>query len=321
MVRTVNYQALGEGPQALVYLSLVQYYFPTSVLYIRTTGDPAAPLRAVRKAMQTLDRNFLLQAETLETSTRDLLWAQRLSATLLAVFGGMALLLSTIGIYGVISYNVRQRRREIGIRIALGATPANVQSMVVREGVRMVLFGVVAGVLLSFALAGEILEHAVFGGPARCVHVHAGAGGIDAGGSRGLLGAVLACDENSSRDGAAGGVRAELGGAVIPVGCAGIRAGVSSVRWGGMPGRIPARQARMPAPRPATRVAWTFLSAAPAFVPACSPCDGGMPGRIPARQAKNACATSSDARGVDIPVCSAGTNLIPARQAKAPFRG
>ena len=158
VARTANYQALGEAPQALVYLSLVQYYFPTAVLYLRSAGDPAAVLGTVRTALQKLDHNFLLQAETLETSTRDLLWAQRLAANLLGVFGALALLLSTIGIYGVISYNVRQRTREIGIRVALGATAADVQMMVVGDGVRMVAIGVLTGMVLAFAAAGQVSD-------------------------------------------------------------------------------------------------------------------------------------------------------------------
>lgn len=158
VARTANYQSVGESPQALVYLSLVQYYFPTAVLYIRTAGDPAALLGAARRELQTLDRNFLLQAETLETSTHDLLWAQRLAATLLAIFGGLALFLSTIGIYGLISYNVRRRTREIGIRIALGATPSAVQRMVLGDGVRLVAIGVLAGSVVAFFAAGQVSE-------------------------------------------------------------------------------------------------------------------------------------------------------------------
>ncbi len=156
IARTANYQAIDEAPQALVYLSLRQYYFPTAVLYVHTTGDPTAIVGAVRTSVQTLDRNLLLQAESLQVSIRDLLWAQRISASLLAIFGLLALLLSSIGIYGVISYSVGQRTREIGIRMAMGATPGDVQMMIVREGVRLVAIGVVSGFLISLAAAGAV---------------------------------------------------------------------------------------------------------------------------------------------------------------------
>jgi predicted permease len=156
VARTANYQNLGEPPQALVYLSLVQYYFPTAVLYVRTNGDPAAVIATVRRALQPLDRNLLVQAESLDVSIRNLLWSQRLSAALLSVFGGLALLLSVIGIYGVIAYSVRQRRREMGIRMALGATPTDVQFIVLGEGVRLITIGVIAGCIISLAVAGSV---------------------------------------------------------------------------------------------------------------------------------------------------------------------
>ncbi len=156
IVKTANYQAIAETPQPLVYLSLVQYYFPTAVLYVRTAGNPDAVVGAVRRELQALDSNLLLQVESLETSVRELLWAQRLSAGLLAVFGALALLLATVGIYGVISYSVRQRTREIGVRLALGATVGDVQRMILREGVRLVAIGVAAGAAVSLAAAGSV---------------------------------------------------------------------------------------------------------------------------------------------------------------------
>jgi ABC-type antimicrobial peptide transport system permease subunit len=140
----------------MVYLSLVQYYFPTAVLYVRTAGDPEAVAGTVRREVQSLDRNLLLQVESLETSIRELLWVQRLSAGVLAVFGALALLLATIGIYGVISYSVRQRTREIGVRLALGATVGEVQRMILREGVRLVAIGVLSGGAVSLAAAGSV---------------------------------------------------------------------------------------------------------------------------------------------------------------------
>ena len=156
IVKTANYQAIAEAPQPLVYLSLVQYYFPTAVLYVRTAGDPAAVMGAVRREVQALDGNLLLQEESLEFSIRELLWAQRLSAGLLAVFGALALLLATIGIYGVISYSVRQRTREIGVRLALGATVGDIHRMILHEGIRLVAIGVAAGGAVSLAAAGSV---------------------------------------------------------------------------------------------------------------------------------------------------------------------
>jgi predicted permease len=149
VARNANYQTIGERPQALVYLSLIQYYFPTAVIYVRTTGAPEAALATVRREVQALDRNLLLQAESIRTTIRDSLWAQRASATLLAIFGLLALLLSAIGLYGVISYSVNQRVREIGLRMALGATTIQVEWMILTEGIQMVTIGVLSGLAIA----------------------------------------------------------------------------------------------------------------------------------------------------------------------------
>jgi len=151
MARNAKYRDLTEDRVPLVYLSLVQYHFSTAVLMVRTAGPPDAVLPAVRREVQSLDRNLYLQAETLEATIHEALWPQRLSAALLAVFGGLALLLSTIGIYGVIAYSVNLRRREMGVRMALGATPGEVRVRVLGEGMRLVAAGVGLGTVAALA--------------------------------------------------------------------------------------------------------------------------------------------------------------------------
>jgi predicted permease len=156
VARNANYQDIGEPAKPLVFLSLVQYYFPTVAMYVRAAGDPGPVIATVKRELQLLDPKLMLQAETLNVSIRDLLWVQRLCAGLLAIFGGLALLLSTIGIYGVISYSVRQRTREIGVRLALGATTRDVQTLILREGIRLVAIGVLIGAVLALASAGSV---------------------------------------------------------------------------------------------------------------------------------------------------------------------
>lgn len=156
VARTANYQAVGEKPIPFVYLSNLQYYFPNTVLFVRTAGEPDAVLASVRREVQALDRNLLLQAETVHSTIEQSLWSQRLSAGLLAVFGFLALLLATIGIYGVVSYLVAHRVREFGIRMALGATPADVQLMLLGEGVRLVAGGVFVGLGISLVGARTV---------------------------------------------------------------------------------------------------------------------------------------------------------------------
>ncbi len=156
VARNANYQDIGEPAKALVYESLLQYYFPTAVMYVRTAGDPGTVIATVKQQIQSLDRHLMLQAETLAVSMRDLMWVQRLAAGLLAIFGGVALLLSTIGIYGVVSFSVRLRTREIGLRVAMGATAGDVQSMILREGIRLVAIGILIGSVLAFAVANSV---------------------------------------------------------------------------------------------------------------------------------------------------------------------
>jgi macrolide transport system ATP-binding/permease protein len=156
VARNASYQAIGEEPRALIYLSLMQYYLPTAVVYFRTEGDPAAVANDVRRRMQPLDRNLLLQAEPFSLTLQQSLWAQRLSAGLLAVFGALALLLASVGIYGVISYSVTQRVREFGVRMALGATAWDVRRMVLREGGSLVAAGLGAGILAALPVARSV---------------------------------------------------------------------------------------------------------------------------------------------------------------------
>jgi hypothetical protein len=149
VARTANYQAIGEKPRPFAYFPLQQYYFPVCVLTVHTASDPDAVFASVRSQVQALDRNLLLPAESVNTTIHESLWEQRLSAGLLAVFGALALALATIGIYGVVSYLVAHRVREFGIRMALGATAADVQLMLLGEGVRLVAVGVVVGLVVA----------------------------------------------------------------------------------------------------------------------------------------------------------------------------
>jgi predicted permease len=162
VVRTVNYHMPGESPQAMVYLSMQQYYFPYAVLYVRAARDPAATLGAVLREIRALDPNLFLDPETVEAAMRKTLWAQSLSAMLLSVFGVMALLLSAIGIYGVMSFGISLRVREIGVRIALGAQPGHVRGMLMREGAILVAIGIAFGLAGAFALS-RVLESMLVG--------------------------------------------------------------------------------------------------------------------------------------------------------------
>jgi predicted permease len=153
IARNANYVDIGERPQPMIYVSLMQYYYASSVVHIRTADDPTPIVAAVRREVQALDRNLLLQSQSARDIMHEALWEQRLSADLLAVFGGLALTLAAIGMYSVISYSVNRRTREFGVRMALGATAAEVEALVLREGVRLVSIGVMAGVVMALAVS------------------------------------------------------------------------------------------------------------------------------------------------------------------------
>jgi predicted permease len=165
VVRNATYRDFSEPPPAMIYLSLTQYYFPYGAIYIHSRGNPETALAAARQEVRKLDRNLVLQDETMETTIRDTLWVQRLSGQLLGAFGVLALVLSTIGIYGVVSYSVERRLREIGIRMALGATSGDVQLMVLTEGIRMVAVGVVAGLVVSLSTSHMVTSLLLVVGP------------------------------------------------------------------------------------------------------------------------------------------------------------
>lgn len=154
LVSTVKYLTLGEPPQPIVYFPLKQHYSPAVTLYVRTKGDPSAALATVRSAVQALDPGLpLLNVQTGPQLLDRSLAAPRLGAELLGTFGLLALLLASIGTYGVVSYLVSQRTQEIGIRMALGAQPAGILRLILENGMAMVLVGVAAGLGLSTLLA------------------------------------------------------------------------------------------------------------------------------------------------------------------------
>ena len=137
-----------------MYVPLEQSYQSQVIVQVRAAGDPDALLGTVRRELQALEPTMpLLNVNTYRTVLRTSLWAPRMGASLLAVFGFLALVLAAVGLYGVMSYSVSQRTREIGIRMALGASEQNVRNMVVRQGLMLALAGVMLGLVASFGLA------------------------------------------------------------------------------------------------------------------------------------------------------------------------
>jgi ABC-type antimicrobial peptide transport system permease subunit len=132
-------------------------------LVVRTAGDPTSAAAAVRREAQALDPAMpMFEVETLSTQIAASLQRERLLATLSSGFGLLALMLSCLGLYGVLSYAVARRTNEIGIRMALGADRRDVLWLVLRDAMRLVLIGAALGISVALA-AARLVASQLFG--------------------------------------------------------------------------------------------------------------------------------------------------------------
>ncbi|HEY1240626.1 MAG TPA: ABC transporter permease [Bryobacteraceae bacterium] len=158
--------AFGEEPQPAAYIPLDQRYQSAVSLVARTDANPKAVMPAVLKQVQSLNSDMaLVNPNTIQQDIAAGLWAPRMGAALFGIFGLLALVLASVGIYGVMAYNVAQRTNEIGIRMAMGAKPADVLRLVVAHGMGLAGIGIVVGVVCGLAVT-RLLENLLFNVPA-----------------------------------------------------------------------------------------------------------------------------------------------------------
>jgi putative ABC transport system permease protein len=153
VVKNTKYRNLRDDNVPIIYVAQSQDPAPgvTKSFELRVTGPATSVVSAVKESLAQVNPDIMLNFRTLSTQVEETLTRERLLATLSGFFGGLALLLATIGLYGVMSYNVARRRGEIGIRMALGAQQARVLRMVLKEVALLIVIGLTVG--LGAALA------------------------------------------------------------------------------------------------------------------------------------------------------------------------
>jgi putative ABC transport system permease protein len=146
-----------------VYLCDQHEFSPESYLAVRATVEPLMLAEAVKRAVWKVDpEQSVFDIQTMEQRVLNTIWQQRLAGVIFALFAGLALALAAVGIYGVMSYAVSQRTREIGLRMALGARVPDVLKMVLGEGLKLTLIGIAIGLIVALAMA-QLMKSLLYG--------------------------------------------------------------------------------------------------------------------------------------------------------------
>ncbi|MEK6322870.1 MAG: ABC transporter permease [Acidobacteriota bacterium] len=163
VVADIKQIGLDKETQPNLYLSFRQYEVGFMNIVARSVGEPSTLIPALRSRIREVDQYApITRVRTLEEVVSESIAQPRFYTLLLALFAGVAVILAAIGLYGVMSYAVSQRTREIGIRVALGAEPQRILRMIVGQGLLLILMGVAAGLAAAFALT-RLISTLLFG--------------------------------------------------------------------------------------------------------------------------------------------------------------
>jgi predicted permease len=157
IVADSKYSSINERPLPQLFLPMARSEVSTLRLFVRTDGDPGPLVTELRNTIRGLDASLpVYDARTLTEHMQTAVFAQKMAANLLGAMGVLALLLAAIGLYGVMAYAVSQRTQELGIRLALGASPGSLLGMIVGQGMKLTAIGLVIGLALAMGAFGSI---------------------------------------------------------------------------------------------------------------------------------------------------------------------
>ena len=165
VARDSKYHRVTEGPQPYFYVPIRQVFRPEYGLtfHVRTSGPVNEAIRSLRTETAAIDPSLtIFDAQPMTEYIAASLFGPKIAAALLSVLSGIGLVLAAMGLYGVLAYSVAQRTQEIGVRIALGASPMEVLRIVLQQGLRLTFLGVAAGSVISLAL-GRFLAGLLYG--------------------------------------------------------------------------------------------------------------------------------------------------------------